>query len=61
MPAIPYLSITNNISALTTNASSEPVVGIFHASAAQNLTDPMAFVLDAGSQQWVTATVTIPA
>ena len=61
LPAIPYVSITNNILALTTSANSEPVVGIFHNQAAQNLTDPIAFVLDAGSQQWITATVTIPA
>lgn len=61
LPTIPYVSITNNISALTTSANNEPVVGIFHGSAAQSLSDPMAFVLDASSQQWVTATVTIPA
>jgi hypothetical protein len=61
MPAIPYVSITNNIAALTTSANSEPVVGIFHGTAAQNLTDPIAFVFDAASQQWIAASVTIPA
>jgi hypothetical protein len=59
MPPIPYLSITNNIAALTTSANSEPVVGIFHGLAAQNLTDPIAFVFD--GQQWITATVSVPA
>lgn len=61
MPAIPYASITNNIAALTTSADSEPVVGIFHGTAAQNLTDPIAFVFDAAGQQWITASVSIPA
>jgi hypothetical protein len=61
LPAIPYLSIVNNIMALTTSANSEPVVGIFHGSSSANFTDPIAFVLDAGSQQWVAATITIPA
>jgi hypothetical protein len=61
LPAIPYLSIVNNVVALTTSANSEPVVGIFHGPAAQNFTDPIAFVQDAVSQQWVAATITIPA
>ncbi|MEP6881794.1 MAG: sialidase family protein [Dokdonella sp.] len=61
MPAVPYVTITNNISALTSSANSEPVVGIFHDQAAQHFPDPIAFVFDAGSQQWIAATLTIPA
>lgn len=61
LPAVPYVTISNNIFALTTTANGEPVVGIFHNQAAQNLTDPIAFVMDAASQQWIAATVTIPA
>lgn len=68
MAPIPYLTITNNIQALTTNANSEPVVGIFHyynpsdpTGTAQHLNDPIAFVYDRVSGQWQSASLTIPA
>jgi hypothetical protein len=61
MPPVPFVSITNNVVAMTTSVNSEPVVGIFHGSAAQNLSDPIAFVFDANTQSWIAATVTIPA
>lgn len=68
LPVIPYLSITNNIQALTTNAQSEPVVGIYHyyngADPAGNLlhlNDPIAFVYDNASSQWQAASVSVPA
>lgn len=61
LPPIPYVSLTNNIEALTSNAASEPVVGIFHGTAAANLDDPIAFVLDRTSGQWVAANLSAPA
>ncbi|MFO1493601.1 MAG: hypothetical protein U1F26_02960 [Lysobacterales bacterium] len=68
LPPIPYLSITNNIQALTTNAASEPVVGIYHyyngADPNGNLlhlNDPIAFVYDRSLNQWIAASVSVPA
>ncbi|GEM_PF-3430836 len=61
MPPIPYVTIQNNVEGLTTTAASEPVVGIFHASAQGNLNDPIAFVYDWGANQWITAPVSVPA
>lgn len=68
LPVIPYVSITNNIQALTTNAQSEPVVGIYHYYNGSDpngnllhLNDPIAFVYDRTQNQWIAATVTVPA
>jgi len=68
LPPIPYVTIGNNIQGLTTTADSEPVAGIFHyanssdpAGSAAHLDDPIAFVLDKTSGQWIAATVSVPA
>jgi hypothetical protein len=61
MPVIPYASIANDIMAITTTLNSEPVVGIFHATSSQNLNDPIAFVFDNTTGQWITASVNVPA
>lgn len=61
MPVIPYVSILNNIMAITTTHNSEPVVGIFHVNTSQHLNDPIVFVFDNTTGQWITATVTTPA
>lgn len=61
MPVIPYVTILNDIMAITTTLNSEPVVGIFHPNSPQNLNDPIAFVFDNATNQWITSTVSIPA
>ena len=65
---IPYVTIGNNIQGLTTTAASEPVVGIFHyadsadpGGSQAHLNDPIAFVLDNATGQWIAATVSVPA
>ncbi len=65
---IPYVTIGNNIQGLTTTKDSEPVVGIFHYANSSDpdgsqahLNDPIAFVLDRDSGQWIAATVSVPA
>lgn len=57
LPQIPYATIMNNIQALETTAAGEPVAGIFHAAGS---TDPIAFVLDKASGQWIAAAVSGP-
>ena len=57
LPPIPYVTIGNNIQALTTTAASEPVAGIFHSAGSA---DPVAFVLDKASGQWIAAALSTP-
>jgi len=65
---IPYVTSLNNIQGLTTTKNSEPVAGIFHYANSSDpdgsqahLNDPIAFVLDKDSGQWIAATVSVPA
>jgi hypothetical protein len=57
LPAIPYVSITNNIQALTTTALGEPVVGIFHGMTSAQLNDPIVFVYRNATSTWQAANI----